>query len=329
MSDDAPPTVPAIPALNIRPFREADRPAVKSLWQDCKLIVPPNDPDIDIDFCRAARHAALFIGLCGGKVVATTMAGYDGRRGWLYYVATTAAERRRGVGRAMLAHAEAWLAARSVPKINLMIRADNTAIQGFYATLGYQAEARTVMGKRLVDPARPKIEIVVTYLEMTALPRLAPPPNLPVKLAVLRAEKISLSFYRYLYNTVGAAWLWYERRLMDDATLDAILADPNVEVYVLYANGEPAGYAELDRRQAPDIELAYFGIVPHWIGRGLGPVLLNAVIDTAWRHQPQRLWVHTCNLDHPKALAMYQRAGFTPYRQETKTVDDPRPYMQL
>ena len=96
-------------------------------------------------------------------------------------------------------------------------------------------------------------------------------------------------------------------------------------MFVLYAGGEPAGYAELDRRSAPDIELAYFGLLPEFIGRTLGPWLLHWAIDAAWAREPQRLWVHTCSLDHPRAIALYQRAGFVPYKQERKLIPDPRP----
>jgi GNAT superfamily N-acetyltransferase len=133
-----------------------------------------------------------------------------------------------------------------------------------------------------------------------------------------------VSFYRYLYNTVGAPWLWYERRRLDDSTLGTIIDDPKVEVHVLYVNGVPAGYAELDRCSGHEVEIAYFGLVPDFIGRGLGRYLLDWTLNEAWREEPRRVWVHTCNLDHPVALAFYQRAGFAPYKQETVLIDDPR-----
>jgi GNAT superfamily N-acetyltransferase len=93
---------------------------------------------------------------------------------------------------------------------------------------------------------------------------------------------------------------------------------------VLYVDGVPAGYAELDRRKQEEVELAYFGLVPEFIGRKLGPFLLNWAVDTAWFGKPKRLWVNTNNLDHPKALQIYQKAGFVPYRQETQTIPNPR-----
>ena len=105
--------------------------------------------------------------------------------------------------------------------------------------------------------------------------------------------------------------------------LAAIIQDPLVEIYVLYAGGVPAGFSELDRHTGTEVELAYFGLAPEFIGRGLGRFLLHWSRDAAWRHGPSRLWVHTCNLDHPGAFALYQRAGFVPYRQEPQVIDDP------
>lgn len=172
--------------------------------------------------------------------------------------------------------------------------------------------------------ATPKIETVVTYLEMTGPPTAPPPPVPAMKLSLLRAEAPPLPFYRFLYGTVGEAWLWYERLALDDEALSAIVHDPLVEIYVLYVGGAPAGYGELDRRGGSDIELAYFGMMPGFIGRGLGRYLLRWTIDRAWTHEPARLWVHTCTLDHPRALHFYQRAGFIPYRRETVEIDDPR-----
>lgn len=132
-------------------------------------------------------------------------------------------------------------------------------------------------------------------------------------LVVAQAVRPTVSFYRYLYITVGEPWRWVDRRRLTDGELSAIIQDSRVEILVLYVEGVPAGYAELDGRTSPDIELAYFGIVPEFIGRRLGPYLLRFAIDRAWARRPRRFWVHTCTLDHPRALATYQRAGFVVY----------------
>lgn len=169
-----------------------------------------------------------------------------------------------------------------------------------------------------------KLNVVVTYLEMLAAPKRVPHPIPARKLALFRADPMPVHFYRYLYNTVGESWLWYERRMMSDDALAAIMQNPAIEIYVLYSGGVPAGYAELDRSEASVVELAYFGLIPDFIGQGLGSYLLDWSIDTAWRYGPKRLWVNTCNLDHPRALQTYQKAGFIPFKQATKVIDDPR-----
>lgn len=168
-----------------------------------------------------------------------------------------------------------------------------------------------------------KLDMIITYLEMRRCPnRLIR--HLPRGLTIMRTRSPTVSFYRYLYNTVGAPWLWHERRRLDDNTLRAIIHNTGVEVYVLYVHGVPAGYIELDRRIADEVEVAYFGLIPEFIGRGLGRYLLDWGLHEAWREHPQRVWVHSCNYDHPKAIAVYQRAGFVPYKQEAVRIDDPR-----
>jgi ribosomal protein S18 acetylase RimI-like enzyme len=326
---------PPPPRFAIRPFREDDRGAVKRLWREA-FAEFPDDPDRSIDFCLRTGHGALFVGHLGDTLVGTAMAGHDGHRGWLYHVATAPEHRGRGYAKRLLAHAEAYLAARGVPKINLQVRTGNAAVTGFYEKLGYRVEPRIQMGKRLSrssilsiagDDGIPvgKIEVAITHLEMRQRPRLPAPPPPARKLAVLKADAVSVPFYRYLYNTVGGPWLWYERRQLSDVELAAIVNHPDVDVFVLYVGGEPAGYAELDRRAMPDIELVFFGLMPHFIGRKLGPWFLHWMIDAAWLREPQRLWLHTCSFDHPRAIALYQRAGFVPFKQERKLITDPRP----
>lgn len=328
-------TSQATDTFQIRPYEARDRAAIASLWGS---VFPSylDDPAREIDFCLRSGHGVIFVGCQDDEIVATIMAGHDGNRGWLHRIATRPDQRGRGFAARLVAHAEMYLTGLGVPKINLQIRTDNAATQGFYERIGYVAEPRISMGKRFAEApplALPdadmvptgRLRVVITHMEMLRRPRLPAPPPPAMKLSVLRADEISVPFYRYLYNTVGAPWLWYERRRLSDDQLAAIVQHPEVDVFVLSVSGEPAGYAELDRRAMPEIELAYFGLMPHFIGRGLGPWLLHWVIDAAWLREPKRVWVHTCNLDHPKAFVMYQRAGFAPYRQEAKLVLDPRP----
>lgn len=168
------------------------------------------------------------------------------------------------------------------------------------------------------------LDDVITYLEMRDRPNTQPVPAPFGKLALLRAEECTVSFYRYLYETVGTPWLWYERRLWDDAALAAEIANPTTEIFVLYAGGVPAGYFELDAAAPRETELRYFGLIGDFIGRRLGPFLLRAAIDRAWLRPIERLWVHTRMFDHPKALGHYQRAGFVVYARRPLRFEDPR-----
>jgi GNAT superfamily N-acetyltransferase len=169
-----------------------------------------------------------------------------------------------------------------------------------------------------------RIDDVVTYLEMfeRPVPRPLPPPL--GKLALMRAEDCTVPFYRYLYETVGTPWLWFERRLMSDDALAALIQNQTTEIFVLYVGGVPAGYFELNTAESTATELCYFGLTPEFIGRRLGPLLLNAAIKQAWSRPIERFWVHTCTFDHPRALPLYQRAGFVVYARRQVSFDDPR-----
>jgi GNAT superfamily N-acetyltransferase len=168
------------------------------------------------------------------------------------------------------------------------------------------------------------LEDVITYLEMRERPtgRRAPAPL--DKLALMRAENCTVSFYRYLYHTVGEPWLWFERRLIGDKALAAQISKPTIEIFVLYVRGVAAGYFELDTAAPHETKLCYFGLIPEFIGRQLGPFLLQAAIDQAWLRPLDRFWLHTSTFDHPKALSTYQRAGFVVYARRSVSFDDPR-----
>jgi ribosomal protein S18 acetylase RimI-like enzyme len=320
--------------LQIRRYAPNDFEAVVGLWERCGLRVAYNDPARDVALWRTSANAEIFLGVVAGRVVASVCVGHDGHRGNPYYVAVDPDARGRGYGRRMMRHAEAWLTRLGIPKMNVMIRETNRQVRDFYAAIGYEETPRLVMARWLTPDAAPPVaagpeavllRCTVTSLEMTARPKHPPrPAPHGLHTALLRAVRPTVAFYRFLYDTVGAPWLWYERREIDDESLAAVVQDDDVEIYVLYVEGVPAGYAELDRRQMPDIELAYFGLMPQFIGRGLGRYLLSAAIDIAWGYEPKRLWVHTNTLDHPGALQLYQRAGFRPYRREEKLVPDPR-----
>ncbi len=135
----------------IRPIADADVESVIALWRACGLVMPHNPPAGDIAFCRTSPAAELFVAELAGDVVATAMAGHDGHRGWLYYVAVDPSRRGESLGRDIVAHAEAWLASLGVRKVNLIVRDTNLDVQAFYARIGYAVEPRRVMARWLAD----------------------------------------------------------------------------------------------------------------------------------------------------------------------------------
>ncbi len=158
-----------------------------------------------------------------------------------------------------------------------------------------------------------KLHADITYLEMTtrahrAFPRPTSPP-----VALMTANKMPVVFYRYLYEQVGKTYHWCARRLMDDKTLAGVIHRETTRIQVLYVNGSPGGFFELDLIDMPaQVEIAYFGIATDFVGMGLGKWFLASAIDAAWAEDPQKVTVHTCTLDHPAALPLYQLLGFEP-----------------
>lgn len=146
-------------ALRVEPYRDAHFEGVRALWEACF----PGDPswnraEVAIPAKLAVQPELFLVATEDGAVIGTTMAGYDGHRGWLYAVAVAPSHRRKGVGQSLVREAEARLAALGCGKINLQLRADNHDVADFYASLGYSEEPRISMGKRLqaeVPPRQP------------------------------------------------------------------------------------------------------------------------------------------------------------------------------
>jgi len=163
-----------------------------------------------------------------------------------------------------------------------------------------------------------KLASLVTYLEMRT-----PPEGYfsTSEYAVRRVDKPDLTWYRELYRRVGEPWLWFSRLRMSDDELRAIIHHDKVEVFALASNG---GLMEFDCRSMPDIQLTFFGVIPELIGRGAGRAMLQYGIAEQWRHHPQRIWLHTCSHDHPRAVQFYRKAGFVPYKRGIEIADDPR-----
>jgi len=167
-----------------------------------------------------------------------------------------------------------------------------------------------------------RVAVNVTFLRMDEAPA-DPAPALPEGTAVVRLTAPSVPFYRYLYATVGGPYLWWLRRAVPDEHLATLLRTPGVSVHVLYAGGEPAGFYELDARGWTDVNLSYFGLMPHGVGRGIGYAFLRHAVDLVWRSNARGMTVNTCSADHKRALPTYIRAGFRPVRQVREEWDVP------
>jgi GNAT superfamily N-acetyltransferase len=151
----------------------------------------------------------------------------------------------------------------------------------------------------------------ITHLEMTAPPSLRVHAPLGPRLALMRAEAMPTAFYRYLYEQVGKPHHWLMRRNVDDEQLSRDLHGDDIEIQVLYVEGSPGGFFELDLSTGPDaIDIRYFGLTPDFQGRGLGKYFLFEAISAAWAYQPDKVTIQTNTLDSPRALQLYQRAGF-------------------
>lgn len=168
-----------------------------------------------------------------------------------------------------------------------------------------------------------EIATIVTSLEMRDRPR--PRPLAPSPLALVHWPAPASERYRTLFRRVGEPWLWFSRLVIADERLRAILDDPAVEVYAATDRaGIELGMLELDFRVAGQCEIAYFGLVPELTGKGNGGWLMGQALTLAWRKGVERVWVHTCTLDHPGALGFYRHHGFVPYRRQIETFADPR-----
>jgi ribosomal protein S18 acetylase RimI-like enzyme len=135
--------------MEIRPFELADEAAVVSLWDVCNLTRPWNDPRKDIRRKLLVQADLFLVGVSEGAVIATVMAGYEGHRGWISYLAVHPNRQRRGYGRAIMAEAERLLRAAGCPKINLQVRTSNAAVIEFYRNLGFVFDDVLSLGKRL------------------------------------------------------------------------------------------------------------------------------------------------------------------------------------
>lgn len=168
-----------------------------------------------------------------------------------------------------------------------------------------------------------QLATIVTHLETRTRPALRPLKPVPLRLKRWKAP--SVDKYRMLYRRVGEPWLWFSRLVMSDDALGAIIHDPLVEISaVVDPQGIEVGMLELDLRVAGACEIAFFGLIPAVTGKGLGGWLMEQALAMAWRGGIDRVWLHTCTLDDPRALGFYMAQGFVPTGREIEVLDDPR-----
>ena len=168
------------------------------------------------------------------------------------------------------------------------------------------------------------MRVTRTYLELTSPERFRPAFGAFPDVTVERVADPTPALYRHCYRTVGEAWRWRDRWDWTDDEIARHLAQPEISLYLARRGADLLGWYEL--RRVPDdgsVEIAYFGLVPPAIGRGLGKHLLSHAVRDAWAAGARRVWLHTCTLDHPAAVPNYVARGFAPYFTEDYEVDSP------
>ena len=161
------------------------------------------------------------------------------------------------------------------------------------------------------------VEVTRTYLQMSAPSDLAPAHNADPRLRIDQVLACPASFYRYLYREVGRYYHWVDRLGWTDQEIRAHLANGAITLWVMYYDGAPAGYFELLRYEDGSTEIAYFGLLQEFLGRGFGKHLLSVAVERAWSAGADRVWLHTCTLDDAAAMPNYLKRGFKPFKQET------------
>jgi GNAT superfamily N-acetyltransferase len=163
-------------------------------------------------------------------------------------------------------------------------------------------------------------QAVRTYLEMTDPSQLTGEPAAPPGATLAREHACAPDLWRRLYTDVGRDYHWVDRLGWTDEEIRRYLDDPGVELWIVREGTEIAGYFELKRDADGGVEIAYFGLLPAFTGRGFGRYLLAGAVTRAWQLRPSRVWVHTSSLDHPSALPNYLARGFGVWKQEVYTL---------
>jgi GNAT superfamily N-acetyltransferase len=170
--------------------------------------------------------------------------------------------------------------------------------------------------------ATTKIQVTRTYLEMRQPSDLnAAKLNDPL-IKIEHQQNCSVDLFRLLYVEVGKNYHWIDRLPWTDEDIRAYLAQPEISLWLMMYDKEKAGYFELRKCEDGSTELAYFGLLPQFIGRGLGKHLLSCAVEQAWADGANRVWLHTCTLDDPAAMPNYLKRGFQPFKTEQYEIQD-------
>jgi len=176
----------------------------------------------------------------------------------------------------------------------------------------------------MIPVAAGHVATIVTSLQMMAPPLASAPVRSALRLERWAAP-VDRERYRALFRQIGAPWLWRGRLVMNDADLAVILDSQTTEVHIAARrDGVAVGLLELDFAEPGEVEIAYFGLVPGMTGHGHGGWLMAYAMRLGWRAGITRMWVHTCDLDHPGALGFYQRQGFAAFARGVEIYEDPR-----
>lgn len=167
------------------------------------------------------------------------------------------------------------------------------------------------------------VTVTITHLEMRSPNELRPKAAPRDDVAVARVPVPLPELNRFFYSAIGGDWYWLERLSWDYSKWLQYLDRPEVETWVVTVSGAPVGYFELERQAGDDVEIAYFGLLSSFVEAGLGGWALTKAVERAWAMGARRVWVNTCDLDHPRALNNYLARGFTVFKTTTKHEDLP------
>ena len=179
------------------------------------------------------------------------------------------------------------------------------------------------VAEELDQDLRGEMQVTTYYLELRSLEEFTPSGTEVPDLEIREARIASPELARFLYTTVGRTWRWTDRLSWPHSKWLAHLERQEVETWIAYLGGVIAGYVEVERQPEESVEIVYFGLLRQFMGRGIGGILLSDTVERAFRTGAQRVWLHTCSLDSPKAMENYQARGFKLFNEETALEDVP------